>query len=91
MQQNIFAQCEYLTQTDRVYHHLMEHGFITNQQARDLYGIYYLTTAIMELRKKFAKEGFKYRIDDEWIKGCNRYGKACRWKKYKLIPLQNCF
>ncbi len=84
MQQNIFAQCDYLSQTDRVYHHLMEHGFITTAQASELYGIHYLTSAIKELRKKFAKEGFKYRIDDMWINGCNRYGKKCKWKKYIL-------
>ena len=37
-------------------------------------------------RIRLRFEGDKYRIENETKKGCNRFGKACNWDVYKLVP-----
>lgn len=84
MQQSLLLASGYTTQKDIIRWHLMEKGSITNVQARDLYGITRVEKAIEILRKEFAKNGFLYRIESDWQKGVNRFGRPCRWVKYRL-------
>ena len=66
-----------LSQRDRILRHLQDFGEITSWEAIKEYGVTRLSAVIYDLRKI-------YTIEDEWEKGCDRYGNPTRWVKYKL-------
>ena len=72
------------SQQEKVLWHLEQHGSITNMAAFELYHITQLQGVIRDLRKKFAKEGFKRRIDSIKQTGCNEDGRTIQWVKYVL-------
>ena len=81
---------EKMTQTDRVYNHLKEHGFITNMQCHLLYGIRHCPSVIRNIKKKLLFEGSSFYIDTEPQKGCDRYGNKTNWLKYILKEKEKC-
>lgn len=70
-----------LSQREMVLKHLEDFKSITTWEAYKDYGITRLSDRIFTLRKI-------YNIVDEWEYGTNRYGKKCKWKKYKLIGIK---
>ena len=82
---NLMGDASYMTQSQKVLWHLENHKTITNMQAFELYNITQLQSCIRDLRKKFAKEGFKRRIDSIKQKGCNKDGRPITWVKYELV------
>lgn len=74
------------SQADKIYWHLQEFGSITNLQCHAIYGIRHCPSVIRDIRQRLRFEGDKYRIENETKKGCNRFGKACNWDVYKLVP-----
>lgn len=61
-----------------VYQYLKEKGSITNLEAVTELYCYRLSEYIHQLRRV-------HRIDDEWIKTTNYYGKPTKYKKYYLV------
>ncbi|RAI15306.1 MAG: hypothetical protein DKM22_04135 [Candidatus Melainabacteria bacterium] len=81
---------EKMTQAERVYNHLKEHGFITNMQCHLLYGIRHCPSVIRDIKKKLLYEGSLFYIDTEPQKGCDRYGNKVNWVKYLLKEKSLC-
>jgi hypothetical protein len=68
-----------VSQAERIYNHLQEHGFITNAQSNEIYGFRHLPAIIRDIKKKYGVE-----IETKNITGCNRFGDRVWWKKYIL-------
>jgi len=73
-----------ISQIDRVYHHLLEHGEITNMQCHLLYGIRHCPSVIRGIKKKLERENQPYYIDTHEANGANRYGDKTTWYVYCL-------
>lgn len=65
-----------MTQNERVWEYLQEHGTITAKEAMDELGIFRLGARVYELRKQGRE------ILTEWVTVQNRYGEDCRVKSY---------
>lgn len=70
-----------MTQNEKVLRHLRMYGTITDNEARDRYGIHRLAARICELRKKHG-----YVITSERIIVPTREGKKAQVAKYYLSP-----
>lgn len=66
------------TQCGRILEYLHQHGGITQYEALLELGIMRLASRMSELKKR------GYPVEWEWVKVSNRYGEACRVKRYKL-------
>lgn len=66
-----------ISQKEMILKHLQDYGTITTWEAIKEYGCTRLSDRIYTLKKIYV-------ITDEWEYGTNRYGKSCKWKKYKL-------
>lgn len=76
------------TQAQMILWHLQNYGKITNQQAREIYGISYCPTPIKKLRDMFIKKNIPYKIVNEHIDGVNRWGKKSNYDEYKLEQIE---
>lgn len=76
------------TQAEKVLWHLETYGCITNLQCHAIYGIRHAPSVIRDLRARLRFEGDKYRIENRTKKGCNRFGQACNWDEYTLVPTE---
>ena len=72
------------TQAQMLFWHLKQFGYITNQQAQQIYGISHCPTPIKALRDMFIKEKMPYKIINEHIDGVNRWGKKSKYDEYTL-------
>lgn len=70
-----------MTQNEKVLRHLRMYGTITDNEARDRYGIHRLAARICELRNKYG-----YVITSERIVVPTREGKKAKVAKYYLSP-----
>lgn len=84
LKNDAIEEAEKLTQAERVFNHLMEHGEITNMQCHLLYGIRHCPSVIRDIKKKLELEHSRYEIDTKPAKGCNRYGEKTNWLVYYL-------
>lgn len=72
------------TQAQMVFWHLNNFGKITNQQAREIYGIGHCPSVIRDLRDMFREKKAPYRIENVTIDGFNRWGKKTKYDEYTL-------
>ena len=70
---------EQKTYKELILKHLQRYGSITDLKARDYIG----TTRCSEYIRQLRSEG--YRIDLEWRKGRNRFGRKTRFGVYKYV------
>ena len=68
------------SQLTQLLDHLIHHDGITQLEAAELYGIWRLSARIWDLR------ALGYEITGDPEKGVNRYGKPCKWIRYRLDP-----
>lgn len=73
---------EQTTYKELILKHLKRYGSITDIKARDYIG----TTRCSEYIRQLRSEG--YRIDTEWRKGRNRYGRKTRFGVYRYVGKQ---
>lgn len=74
---NVAVQEETIfSQSILVMNHLQNIGGITQDMAKELYGIGRLAAVICMLKKRGVK------IDRKWCSGLNRYGRKVRWVEY---------
>ena len=66
------------TQCERIIDYMHEHGGITQFEALNELGVMRLASRISELRRN------GYEITSKMVKVKNRYGEACRVKRYSL-------
>lgn len=84
LKNDAIENAEKLTQTERVFNHLMEHGEITNMQCHLLYGIRHCPSVIRDIKKTLLDKNSVYEIDTKPAKGCDRYGNKSNWVVYFL-------
>ena len=69
-------------QCKQVLQHMMRHGFITQDRAKEAYGVSRLASRIGDL------EADGYEIEHELVSGLNRDRKRVHFSRYSLRPNQ---
>ena len=69
-------------QCKQVLQHMMRHGFITQDRAKEVYGVSRLASRIGDL------EADGYEIEHELVSGLNRDRKPAHFSRYSLRPNQ---
>lgn len=64
--------------TKDILEYMRHNAFITDEIARDKFGVHRLSARIFDLRKK-------YTIKTVIVEGKNRYGKTCKYARYFLM------
>lgn len=67
-----------LTQCERILHHLKEHGSITSDEAKALYGVARLASRISDLRAQGLS------IKTETVAGKNKFEEPTHYARYRL-------
>lgn len=67
-----------VTATSDVYNHMVKNGYITNEEAHDLYGVNRLSGIIWSLKKQ------GYKIETELVPHTTRYKRRTRYAKYYI-------
>lgn len=67
-----------MTQDERIFNYIKEHGSITPMEAWNELGITKLATRVSEM----SRAGIQF--DKEMVKGKNRYGKPVSYMRYRL-------
>ena len=67
-----------MSQCERIYQHLVDHGSITALEAMNDYGVFRLASRISDLKKAGIP------VVRDMVEGQNRFGEPTRYARYSL-------